>query len=179
MVIRSTPPRTEISFTLPALKSKAEIRKFILEKWLEEKPEVEYRYFVETFEDGSRLYLERPAQLNKGCDFVIYLENFLEFKNGNDKPPGHKDLLAEIAAKKETLDSAHWNELKADLKSVYEVRECAISRETSTAIDAAQGNLSAEKILSLAKWFFIEQDVTYWLRTGRRMLWNEICKIDN
>ena len=179
MVIRNTPPRTEISFTLPVLKSKADIRKFILEKWMEEEPEVEYRYFVEAFDDGSRLYLERPAQLNKGCDFVIYLENFLEFGNGNDKPPSHKSLLAEIAAKKEALDSAHWNELKAALQSVYEVREYNISRESTNAIDAAQGNLSAEKILSLTKWFFIEQDVTYWLRTGRRMFWGAICDIDN
>ncbi len=179
MIVRSNPPRTEISFTLPALENKADIRKFILEKWIEEDPEIEYRYFVETFDDGSRLYLERPAQLNKGCDFVIYLENFLTFNNGNDKWPKHSDLLAEITTKKETLDSTHWNELKAALESVYEVRAYDISIETKNAIDAAQGNLSAEKILRLTKWLFIEQDITYWLQSGRRMLWDAICDIDN
>jgi hypothetical protein len=32
------------------------------------------------------------------------------------------------------------------------------------------GNTKAERVLLLAKWFFIEQDVTYWIESGRNML---------
>lgn len=36
---------------------------------------------------------------------------------------------------------------------------------------------SVEIVLKLVKWFFIEQDITYWNRTGRDMLWNGIKSI--
>jgi hypothetical protein len=32
------------------------------------------------------------------------------------------------------------------------------------------GEMRAERVLLLAKWFFIEQDVTYWTESGRHML---------
>lgn len=33
-----------------------------------------YTYYVETLADGNRVYLTRPAFLNKGFDFVIRVE---------------------------------------------------------------------------------------------------------
>jgi hypothetical protein len=33
-----------------------------------------------------------------------------------------------------------------------------------------KNNVKAERMLLLAKWFFIEQDVTYWTESGRHML---------
>ena len=70
-----------------------QIRSKVLRTWDSQTPASgQHRYNVEECTDGSKIYLLRPANLNKGCDFVIVSENFLKFKNGNDKPPKHKDV---------------------------------------------------------------------------------------
>lgn len=79
--------------------SREKVRERILQTWIEEDPGVgQYRYDVENCSDGSKIYLLRPGRLNKGCDFIVVSENFLKFKNGNDKPPKHHDVFMLIAS---------------------------------------------------------------------------------
>ena len=66
---------TELTINIDQFADKAAIRNFLLQQWIIENPTMRYRYFVDTLADGSRLYLYRPAPYNKGCDFVIYVEN--------------------------------------------------------------------------------------------------------
>ena len=54
------------------------IRQAVVLEFLNEEPGTgnkklasKYIYYVETLRDGNRIYLERPAQLNKGFDFII------------------------------------------------------------------------------------------------------------
>ena len=124
-----------------------------------------YRYDVEKLSDGSRIYLTRPTRLNKGADFVICCENFTKFKNGNDKPPSHDDLILEMCQLGQPDE--HLKELLAALRRIW---DCEDSNKVLTDLKFFKGNARAERLLLLAKWFFIEQDVTYWTDSGRHML---------
>ena len=39
----------------------SDIRSFLLDTWKAESPGTQYRYFVETLQNGKRIYLERPV----------------------------------------------------------------------------------------------------------------------
>ncbi len=125
-----------------------------------------YRYWVESLSDGSRIYLERPARLNKGIDFVIYCERFLYWRNGNDRPPGHGDLLRELRDLS-TLSQEHRREIRESLRAIW---DCLPPEEAMVKLVLLQKDLRAERCLKLARWFFVEQDLTYWTESGRYML---------
>lgn len=156
--------RKEISLSVNHLNNKKEIRVFIIQTWLKENPATKYRYFVETLSDQKRIYLERPARLNKGCDFQIFVDNHWKYKNGNDKPPSHKKLFELIENIKKTEETQSLFDL---LTKVYHC-ESTFNHNLS---------IKLELCLKLAKWFFIEQDVTYWNFNGRNMLYKEIQKL--
>ena len=66
------------------IRSKEEARKFLLITYAMEDCHVKTRYYVETFSNGKRIYLERPTFLNKGCDFVLFAEDVITCKNPID-----------------------------------------------------------------------------------------------
>ena len=55
-----------------------------------------YRYYVETLEDGRRIYLLRPTFLNKGIDFQVWVE---KMDGEKDKRPSHKDVFNDLNIK--------------------------------------------------------------------------------
>jgi hypothetical protein len=168
--------RTEIDFygRVNGLTAK-QIRDLLLDTWKMESPSTLYRYFVETLQTGKRVYLERPGQLNKGCDFVIFVEDLIFFSNGNDKPPRHKDLLADLRSKANS-NRPEFLRLRSLIQDVYNCNPITpvISQANALTFNAGW---SCEVILKVVRWFFIEQDLTYWNRTGRAMLWTEIQTI--
>ena len=147
-----------------------EIRREVIGWWLDEKPGApgfknKYRYYVEVLRDGTRIFLDRPAILNRGIDFQIKCEGFCLYKNGNCAPPSHgvvKSEFISILATSE-LGSGGREALAASLGAVWACKpfEFAlqfVGRESSTRL---------ERALKLTKWLFIEQDLTYWTETGR------------
>ena len=76
---------SSVSIVLPNIeqfKNRVDIRDYILKKWIEETPKTSYRYFVETFDNKKKIYLERkPGMINKGCDFIIYIDDIILFLN--------------------------------------------------------------------------------------------------
>ena len=160
-MIKKDDRKNVFNLDINQLSNKKNIRSYLLEKWAEEPEGIQFRYFVEVLSNNKRIYLERPANLNKGCDFIIKVEDLILFKNGNDKPPKHSDLLRYIVNKKQ-----HKN-LKKEIESIYNCKNTNISYADD----------EHELILKLCKWFFIEQDITYWANSGRQMLWSEIEKI--
>jgi hypothetical protein len=150
---------------------RAAIRAEVFKHWIAEKPgstteRNTYRYDVELLCDGSIIYLTRPTRLNKGADFVIHCQNFVKFKNGNDKPPKHSNLIDEL----QDLVSRSANHEKEILKSIGRIWDCESSAKVIADLKFFAGEMKAERVLLLAKWFFIEQDVTYWTESGRHML---------
>lgn len=158
-------------------KDKKEIRKILLRKWIKEKPSTKYRYFVEKLNSNNRIYLERPGRLNKGCDFVIFIENhaFLKFKNGNDKPPTHEFIFNDLKLKKSKFNKKQYCEI---LTAIIEIYHCKSYESASKHIKSNTFvGEDVELILKTLKWFFIEQDITYWNSSGRQMLFDRITKI--
>jgi hypothetical protein len=153
---------------------RAHIRRDLFMLWTQEKPGTSdltnaYRYNVETLCDGSHLYLLRPTRLNKGADFVINCEGFLKYKNGNDRPPKHEDLVVEAL---EIAPEPHARtELLHGLESIY---RCVDSAQVIGNLRLLRQKVRAERVLLIAKWFFIEQDLTYWTQSGRQMLRDEL-----
>ena len=164
--------RIELELRMPAkVKTRAMARVFLMQQWGDEAEGRKYRYFAERFADGGRLYLERPGRLNKGCDFVVHLENSFVFKNGNDRPPSHKDLLADLAKKKARLSPKRWRELLSVIRAEHAFAPAAVP-----AAKTPEGELDFARLAALCRWFFLEQDLTYWNLTGRNMLWGEILR---
>ncbi|HVU37451.1 MAG TPA: hypothetical protein VHC95_03895 [Opitutales bacterium] len=153
------------------VRNRAKTRITMLEHWMREDPGTDeirntYTYFVEMLSDGSRIFLKRPAYKNKGCDFVILCEGFNLSLAGNPKPPSQNKLIGEIT-ELASPSPAHKEQI---LKGIYKVWLCENPDEVLASLPLFQGNLIAERALKLAKWLFIEQDVTYWTESGRNML---------
>ena len=58
------------------------MRMRVVDKLATEKPGIgngdlasKYIYYVETLKDGNRVYLQRPAHLHNGFDFLVCVEN--------------------------------------------------------------------------------------------------------
>lgn len=172
MAIRQDNSTTIILPNIEQFNNKTAIRDFLLKQWIIESPQTKYRYFVETLQPGSRIYLERPGQLNKGCDFVIFIENLLLFNNGNDKPPKHEYLLNDLELKKDSLPANQWQCVLSAFEMIY---YCDTYNNAVQQLNGVNNTgLTYETILKLVRWFFIEQDLTYWAKSGRDMLFDAI-----
>ncbi|MGR3913860.1 MAG: hypothetical protein OD918_04945 [Gammaproteobacteria bacterium] len=166
----------ETTLTVENSAARADVRQFLLATWAKEAVAQKYRYFAEVFDDGKRLYLERPGRLNKGCDFVIYIEDSFLYKNKNDKPPSHAVLFSDLRSKKRKLDAKSWGHLIACIESVHQITPYDCPLDSKRKIDSL-APMTLQQIQLLCKWFFIEQDLTYWSGQGRNMLMEGITEM--
>lgn len=152
-----------------------DVRKRVLDVFMDEEPGIgtgeysaRYTYYVETLEDGNRIYLTRPAFLNKGFDFVIRVENADYGHKGSYKNvPSHKDITADLKAKKNE-NPEMYKQFYELLKKVFECHD--VSKDEYSLIHFDVG-FTPEHILKVIKWLFIEQDIAYWSYSGRNMTW--------
>ena len=149
------------------------VRTFLLQQWTLESIGNRYRYFVETLTDGSHIYLERPGRLNKGCDFVIYAENKFLWKNGNDRPPNHQVVFDDLSLKKRSLNQVQWQDLLNGINVIYNCGTYQTALQQLGQPPPENGH-SYELLLKLIRWFFNEQDVTYWSGQGRDRFYNAV-----
>ena len=128
-----------------------------------------YIYYVETLKSGDRVYLQRPANLHNGFDFLVCVENANYALPGKRKRnyPKHDDFGADLQAKKEE-DSAMYTRFYGLLKRGYECED--VSDDEINNIKFKTG-LPADHVLKALKWLFIEQDIRYWNYSGRNMTW--------
>jgi hypothetical protein len=147
------------------------------ERWLKEEPYTNYRYNVETCEDGTRVYLKRPTFLNKGFDFQVNVEGFRSVtrvpKGVTKEMPSHRDVVEDLRRKLKGHP-----ELRPVLyEAVSQVYDCFEPKEILNqhrSVRDIRAGLPMDKLLLILKWLFIEQDLTYWLQTGRNMLMSAI-----
>lgn len=135
-----------------------------------------YTYFVETLSSGDRVYLQRPANLHNGFDFLVCVENANYALPGKRRRnyPKHEDLEADLQAKKEE-NSEMYVRLYALLKRVFECED--VSDAEMRDIHFKSG-LPIDHILKAIKWLFIEQDIRYWNYSGRNMTWRIVPSAD-
>lgn len=168
---------TEINFTFSNAGNRNEVRQRVVQKFFEEMPglgkggfQSKYLYYVETLEDGNRIYLERPANLHNGFDFLINVENINFSTTSRIKHnPSHDNIFNDLLAK-QVESSEKYAELYKLIEDVYnckEIKETDLRFNTGYPVDL---------ILKVAKWFFIEQDIRYWNYSGRAMFMSGIPK---
>lgn len=169
----------QIDFQVKGDKSRRELRKIVVNKFLEEEPGIgsgdlasKYTYYVETLKNGDRVNLTRPAWLKKGFDFRINVENTV-FMAGRDVPK-HEDIIDDLK-KKKAEDKNKYNTLLAAIEEVWECKDTEIICERLNI--KFRNGFSCELILKTLKWLFIEQDIRDWNYSGRAMLINGIREI--
>jgi hypothetical protein len=131
-----------------------------------------YIYTAETLGDGKRVLLTRPAFLNKGFDFIIRVEgiNFGEGKSRRRDNPTLMDIVEDLEEKK-AVNPNLYEKLYDLIRLTFNCRE--ILQEAYSEMDFGVG-YSVEMVLKIIKWFFIEQDITYWNWSGRNMLMSRV-----
>jgi len=152
-------------------KDRMELRKIVINKFLQEKPgrgrgtySSTYRYNVEKLSDGRKIYLTRPAPLREGFDFIIHVENRI-FASSKDNP-SFDDIFDDLIKKK----MEDFNKFKKLYYLLLRIYRCEEPDDVIKNVDFEFNNgLTIEEILKIVKWFFIEQDIRYWNYSGREM----------
>jgi hypothetical protein len=173
----------EITLNIKA-KDRTSYRRELINEFLKEMPGsrtsvTEYFYFVETLQTGNRIYLKRPTSLNKGVDFEVRIENtqFRYGKSGNiistGNRPSHNDIAEDLRAKKNE-NPIEFKRLKNLLDKTYNCQPILDEEYVSYSFSVGY---SVEIVFKTLKWLFIEQDITYWNRSGRAMLYDGLLKI--
>ena len=169
-------PRNEITYFFSNEGTRNEVRMRVVDKLSEEFPGTgngddasKYIYYVETLNSGDRVYLQRPANLHNGFDFLVCVENVNYAAPGERRRnyPKHKDIGSDLEIKK-THDPAMYERLYALLRKVYECHDVSDAEINSIHFDCG---LPVDHILKAIKWLFIEQDIRYWNYSGRNMTW--------
>lgn len=132
-----------------------------------------YIYYVEKLFNKKRVYLKRPANLNKGMDFTVHLENTnFRVKGPNKNMPSHMNIVEDLKLKKEENEQEYFK-VKKILEKLYNCQK--VEDEEYKNINFSVG-IEIEGILKIIKWLFIEQDITYWNWSGRKMLYLSLKK---
>lgn len=167
----------QINFNFDAVGDRNKVRMEVVNELSKEEPGQDkkdlasgYTYYVETLNDGNRIYLRRPANLHNGFDFVVCVENY-NFNPGGRKRnyPKHDDIISDLKIKKKE-NATQYHKLFSIIKKIY---NCEPINNEEMNVPFINGYTS-ELIIKTLKWLFIEQDIRYWNYSGRDMLWNAI-----
>lgn len=172
----------EIEYNFSNAGSRNDVRMRVVQKFSEEKSGTgsgdyasRYIYYVETLENGDRVYLKRPANLHNGFDFLVCVENMNYAQEGEKvrNNPKHTDLEKDLLMKKEKQPE-EYKKLYGLLLKVFECED--VLEEEMKSLNFESG-FSVDHILKTMKWLFIEQDIRYWNYSGRNMTWSIVPKI--
>ena len=154
-----------------------DIRHELINIFLEEEPGTgrgeecsHYKYYVDKTEAGNRIFLKRPARLNKGFDFEVHVEDTNFGTTRWRTMPSHNDIYSDLEEKAEE-DPEEFEKVRQIVKALYECK--AVDDKTIRGLKFSTGH-PIEAVLKAVKWLFIEQDMTYWNWSGRAMLYSHI-----
>lgn len=174
--------RKEIVWTCSNKGTRNDVRMRVVNKFAMEEPGTGkgdkasgYRYFVEVLKSGDRIYLDRPANLHNGFDFLVCVENTNYEPEGKKArcAPKHEDLYEDLLKKRdENLEE--YEKLYTLLRKVFECND--VGDEEISKINLNAG-LSVDHVVKVMKWLFIEQDIRYWNYSGREMTWGIVPNI--
>ena len=60
------------------------------------------------------------------------------------------------------------------MEDIFHCQTYQVASQHLNHLQSWDNGLSYEVILKLVKWYFMEQDITYWLGEGRNKLWKKI-----
>lgn len=132
-------------------------------------------YVVDELEDGTPVFLIRPAWLNKGYDFKVCVEGWDESAN---PAPSHQEIYSDLYWKREHDSETAFEAICQAVNDIHEgASPHAVLDEYGPEFDFSVGR-TPEALLKPLPWLFIEQDIRYWNYTGRNMtieLVEELC----
>lgn len=174
---------TNITTTISA-SSRKEYREKLITLFLKEDPGTihnasEYFYYIDSDCSGHRIYLKRPTSLNKGVDFEVRVEG-VQFRYGihgniisTGNRPSHDDIYDDLESKKNE-DPVQFARLKDIFEKIHDCKHVSTQEFSQFAFT---NGISVELLMKCLKWLYIEQDITYWNRSGREMLYNKLSKL--
>ena len=116
------------------------------------------------------IFLKRPAVLNNGFDFEIHTKT-KQFAGRIKTRPRHQDII-ELLKKLKIENIDIFRDTQNIIDEIYNCDESNIA-----TIKYKVNNIDIETILKLIKWLFIEQDVTYWHFSGRKMFYDGVKNV--
>lgn len=165
---------TEITYFFSNEGTRNDVRMRVVDAFSQEIPGTQdeaskYIYYVEELNDGNWVYLQRPAWLHNGFDFLVCVTNMNYAAPGARRrnAPTHDDFYDDLMCKKEE-NPAMYARFYRLLRKVYECYD--VTEDEIRRIHFNSG-LDADHILKVIKWLFIEQDIRYWNNSGRHMTW--------
>ncbi len=169
----------EITYYFSNEGTRNEVRMRVVDKLATEEPGMgsgedasKYIYFVEQLNSGDRVYLQRPANLHNGFDFLVCVENINYAAPGQRRRnyPKHEDLGNDLQLKKQE-NPLMYGRLYDLLKRVFDCHD--VTEAEMEGIEFTVG-LPVDHIVKTIKWLFIEQDIRYWNYSGRNMTWGVV-----
>lgn len=134
---------------------------------INEKRDEQYiSYLVDELQDGTHVFLIRPAWLNKGYDFKVCVEGWDESAN---PAPSHNGIYSDLYWKREHDKEESFQSLCEAVLDIHEgLSPDTVLEKYSNTFDFSVGR-TPEALLKPLPWLFIEQDIRYWNYTGRNM----------
>jgi len=135
---------------------------------------VKFRYPVESLSIGKKLFIFRPAGLNK-WNFDFKVEVLEEFGLGRGT---HDEIKSDFQNKKQE-NSQKFTDLLDALTGLYNCSENDVDRLLGNYPDLQASFKTGAKVdvlLKIVKWMFIMEDIVYWNYKGRAMLYNAIME---
>jgi hypothetical protein len=175
--------KREIEYYFSNEGTRNDVRMRVVNKLSDEEPGTgsgdsasKYIYFVETLKSGDRVYLQRPANLHNGFDFLVCVENTNYAAPGERRRnfPKHEDLNEDLLKKKQENPEMYVR-LYSLLRKVFECHD--VSDAEINELIFTRG-LPVDHIVKAIKWLFIEQDIRYWNYSGRYMTWGIVPSIN-
>jgi len=142
-------------------------------------------YCMEKTLNDEIIYLQRPAYLNKGFDFTVNVKNY-NFKAPTRRNPNrltHTPRHDSIFYPLNLIKSANiidFNLIQIAIDEIYYCKDPSIllqQNQFQPLNDKYIDGVEYETLLKVIKWLFIEQDITYWSFTGRKMFYNGLRNV--
>lgn len=131
-----------------------------------------YKYIVARI-GGHEIYLQRPAQFNNGFDFTLNVSGLNFNPNGRATTrPTHINIIEDLRLKKQE-NEAGFQILTSAIDQIFLCSPLTMNVHQLRF----QSGLPVAILLECIKWLFVEQDVTYWNYSGRKMFFDEISNI--
>lgn len=142
-------------------------------------------YCMEKTLNDEIIYLQRPAYLNKGFDFTVNVKNY-NFKAPTEKNPNrsthtprHDSIFHPLNLLKNT-NIHDFNLIQIAIDKIFNCEDPSIllkNNQFQSLNNKYIDNIEYETILKVIKWLFIEQDITYWSFTGRKMFYDGLKNV--
>lgn len=126
-------------------------------------------YCVESV-DGKTIYLKRPAPLNNGFDFEVHVSDKIFF--GRQKTRLSHNCIFILLTKLKQENIEVYEKVQLLINELYNCNETNLD-----SINYEIHNIKIELILKCIKWLFVEQDITYWSYSGRKMFYEGLKNV--